>query len=381
MTPIRRRAFCAAAASAPWIVAARGSEPGVSDNKVVFGQTIGFDSVWGSLYRNYTDGLLACLAQVNAQGGVHGRQLSVVRREDNYVIERALANVRAFGQGADVFGLACIGGTGITLAAMPLLEEYRLPAVGALTGADGARVYNRYLFHTRTAYSNEVEKMVEHLATIGIRRIAAVYQDNAFGKSTLAAAQKAAQRFQAQLMAEIPHPAENWDARGMAATLVKAAPQAVLLFTSPSTVADLMKQYKAQARAALPSPWVLSVTSVPKLSELLETDVRGIAITQVMPHPRGPSRAARNFRSVMARHGSGDNLSYEALEGFMTGRVIVEGLRRAGRNLTRDGYVRALEGFETQSLDELDYRYTASSHLGPSFVEVTLLGAGGTVLR
>jgi len=83
----------------------------------------------------------------------------------------------------------------------------------------------------------------------------------------------------------------------------------------------------------------------------------------------------------MARHGSGDALSYEALEGFMTGRVIVEGLRRAGRNLTREGYVRALEGFELQSLEELDYRYTASSHLGPSFVEVTLLGAGGTVLR
>jgi ABC-type branched-subunit amino acid transport system substrate-binding protein len=381
MNPIRRRAFCAAAASAPWIVSARGSEPGVSDNKVVFGQTIGFDSVWGSLYRNYTDGLLACFAQVNAQGGVHGRQLSVVRREDNYVIDKALTNVRAFGQGADVFGLACIGGTGITLAAMPLLEEYRLPAVGTLTGADGARVYNRYLFHTRTAYSNEVEKMVEHLATIGTRRIAVVYQDNAFGKSTLAAAHKAAQRFHAQLVADVPHPAENWDGRGMAATLVKAAPQAVLLFTSPSTVADLMKQYKAQALAALPSPWVLSVTSVPKLFELLEADVRGIAITQVMPHPLGSSRAARNFRSVMARHGNEDNLSYETLEGFMTGRVIVEGLRRAGRNLTRDGYIRALESFELQSFDELDYRYTASSHLGPSFVEVTLLGAGGTVLR
>lgn len=80
MNLTRRRAFCAAAVSTPLILAARGSEPGVSDNKVVFGQTIGFDSVWGSLYRNYTDGIHACFAQVNAQGGMHGRQLSVVRR-------------------------------------------------------------------------------------------------------------------------------------------------------------------------------------------------------------------------------------------------------------------------------------------------------------
>lgn len=124
------------------------------------------------------------------------------------------------------------------------------------------------------------------------------------------------------------------------------------------------------------------MTSVPKLYELLNNEVRGIEMTQVMPHPRsGSSRAARPFREVMQKHGRKDNMAYEAVEGFMTGRVVVEALRRAGRNLTRASYVKALEGFGEIMFEELPYRHTPSSHLGPSFVEVTILGREGIVVR
>lgn len=381
MISISRRAVCIAALSSLG-AHAKTAEPGVSGDRIVFGQTIGYDSVWGSLYKNYSDGLLGYFKHVNSQGGVHGRQIELVRKEDNYVTEKAVENIRSFGTGSDVFGLVCIGGTGITLAALPLLEQYQLPTVGTLTGADGVREHNKYLFHTRTGYSNEIAKMVEHLTTIGISRISAVYQDNAFGKSCIAAAEKAAKAYKAQLVASVAHPVDKWDASRMAEALEKAGPQAVLLFTSPATVADLMKNYKARTKISLPSPWVLSVTSVPKLYELLNNEMRGIAMTQVMPHPRsGSSRAARQFREVMQKHGRKDNMAYEAVEGFMTGRVVVEALRRAGRNLTRASYVKALEGFGDIKFDELPYRYTPSSHLGPSFVEVTILGQDGAVVR
>jgi branched-chain amino acid transport system substrate-binding protein len=382
MHRISRRSVFIAGLAAPWIVTAKTPEPGVTDNAIVFGQTIGYDSVWGSLYKNYSDGLLAAFKQANAEGGIHGRQLSLVRKEDNYVTDKALDNIRDFARSNEVFGLACIGGTGITLAAMPLLAEFKLPTVGTLTGADGARPYNRYLFHTRTAYSNEVEKMVEHLSTIGIHRIAAVYQDNAFGKSVLAAAEKAAPRYKTELAAKVPHPVDKWDAKAMADALHKAAPQAVLLFTSPATAADLMKTYHEMTKVALASPWVLSVTSVPKMFELLGPDIRGIAMTQVMPHPlSGSSRVSRQFRATMSQFGTKDNMTYEAVEGYMTGRVILEALRRAGRNLTRESYVRTLESFSDLKLEDMHYRYTRAGHPGPNFVEVTILGADGAVLR
>lgn len=381
MISTSRRAICIAALSS---VGARAqtAEPGVSSDRIVFGQTIGYDSVWGSLYKNYSNGLLAYFKHVNLQGGVHGRQIELVRKEDNYIIEKAVENIRSFGTGSDVFGLVCIGGTGITLAALPLLAQYQLPTVGALTGADGVREYNKYLFHTRTGYSNEIAKMVEHLTTIGISRISAVYQENAFGKSCFVAAEKAAKFYKAQLVASVAHPVDKWDAPGMAKTLEKAGPQAVLLFTSPATVAGLIKSYKARTKVNLPSPWVLSVTSVPELYELLNNEMRGIAMTQVMPNPHsGSSRAARQFREIMQKHGLEGSITYEAVEGFMTGRVVVEALRQAGRNLTRTSYVKALEGFGDMKFEELSYQYTPNSHLGPSFVEVTILGKDGAVVR
>ena len=101
-------------------------------DKIVFGQTVGFDSVWGSLYKNYTDGMLACFEQVNAQGGVAGRKLVVKRLEDKYVPEKTVANVKTLVQDG-VFGLVCMGGTGNTIAALPLLEQYRVLSVIGFT--------------------------------------------------------------------------------------------------------------------------------------------------------------------------------------------------------------------------------------------------------
>lgn len=383
MHPINRRTVCLAAAVLPFSLhAAKSREPGVHDNKVVFGQTLGYDSVWGSLYKNYSDGMLAVFAEQNARGGVHGRKIELVRKEDNYVTDKAVANIREFGTSGDVFGLACIGGTGITIAAIPLLEEFGLPTVGTLTGSQAVRKFSRFLFHTRTGYSTEVEKMVEHLTTLGIVRVAVVLQDNAFGKGNLEAATNAIKLKKRELVATVAHGTEKWDAAEMAAVLAKANPQAVLLFSPPSTVADVMKAYKEKTNAPLPSPWVLSVTSAPKLYELAGPMIRGMAVTQVMPHPlSGSSQLTRDFRNTTNRYGRKDNMTYEAVEGYLTGRVIVEALRRSGRNLTRGGYVQALESFGDLKFNDVPVRYTNDSHLGPSFVEATLLSETGTVLR
>jgi branched-chain amino acid transport system substrate-binding protein len=356
--------------------------PGVTDTKVVFGQTIGFDSVWGSLYKGYSEGLMAYFRLVNAQGGVHGRQIEVIRLEDNYLTEKAVANIKRFGQDNDVFGLVCIAGTGITEAALPLLEEYKLPTVGALTGAESVRGYNRYLFHTRASYSTEVQKMIQHLDTVGITRVAVLYQDNNFGRNVLAAAQAAVKDKKVQLVAVVPHPVKDWKIADMVKPIAAAQPQAVMMLTAPTTVAEMIKGYRALSGQVIPSPWVLSVTTPAKLTELLEDAVRGIAITQVMPHPSsGVSRLSRKYRADMSQNGNTPNLTYEAMEGYVTGRIVVEALTRAGRNLTRENYIHALEGLGSYSVEDLPVKYSPQSHTGPTFVEPTIIGHQGQVVR
>ncbi|MGM3277442.1 ABC transporter substrate-binding protein [Ralstonia sp. 24A2] len=173
---------------------ARAAEPGVHTDKIIFGQSIGFNSIWDGVYRNYTNGLLAYFNHVNMLGGVHGRKLELKHLEDEYVPEKTTAaNIRAF-VGDDVFGLACLGGTGNTAAALPLIERYRFPVVGTLTGAEAVRKATAPLFHTRAPYSSEVARMIQQATTVGLKRVAVVHQDNAFGMTCVQAAQGGRQR-------------------------------------------------------------------------------------------------------------------------------------------------------------------------------------------
>lgn len=360
---------------------ALAAEPGVSPGRILLGQTLGLDSVWKEPYSHYTAGLLACFKQVNAAGGVHGRRIEVKHLEDHYVTEKAVANIHEFGRRNEVLALVAIGGTGITQAAMPLLEQYRLPTVGSFTGAEATRKFNKYLFFTRTTYTKEVEKMIEHLKSVGLSRIAVVYQDNAFGKAGLETALRQAPKLGVTVAASYPQDPKGGNAGTIVAGIVQHAPQAVLMFIAPQAVAELVQQHKRQTGTPIPQPWVLSVTSPKRLHELLGEDARGIAVTQVMPSPFAPGRLAREYAEVSARQDAGRPLTHEGLEGYLTGKVVVEALRRAGPVPTRAGFVSALESFGERLFGDLSVTYNESDHRGPSFVEVTMIGRRGEVVR
>ena len=353
----------------------QGAVPGVSEHKVVFGQSVGFDSVWGPAFRNYSDGLASWLNHVNAAGGVHGRQIEVMRLEDHFNTDEALANVRRFGEQGEVFGLVCMGGSDITQAVLPLLEQYQLPLVGTITGAEFLRGHHRYLFHTRAGYGAEVRKILQHLGDAGLHRAAIVHQDNAFGNGVAAIAREVAPAHKVEIVRTLSHPIGQWNAEEIAASLAEAQPQAVLMFTATPTVVAIAKAYRASQSHALPSPWVLSVTSAPTLQEQLGADARRIAVTQVMPHPNAAnSKLAQSYRALWRAGQPALNMSYEAMEGYVTGRVVTEALRRAGKHLTRNAFIQALEAMGELKVDDLAVKYTPQQHTGPSFVEVSIVG-------
>ena len=279
-----------------------------------------------------------------------------------------------------------MGGTGPTLAFMPLIEQYKLPTVGTLTGFEGVRKYNRYLFHTRAGYSSEVERMVKHFGTVGISKIAVVYQDNAFGKGMLEVVKRETTGPAIKIVAEIAHAAKGDDIEAVlpkiSASATSNGAQAMLLFTSPESVAQIVKGYLAKYEN-MPQPWVLSVTSPSLVYATLKEQARGIAITQVMPHPQShATRLAREFNDIMPRYASNPkNLTYEALEGYITAKVVVEALKRAGPRPTREAYVRALEGFGSVDFGDVFVKYSRTDHGGPFYTDVTIMARDGTIFR
>lgn len=162
------------------------AENGVTEREILIGQFAAISGPAAQLGQRMQVGMQVYFNAVNAQGGVHGRAIKLITRDDGYEPEKAVAAVKALIQEDRVFALAGSVGTPTGLAALPVLTEQQVPLVGMFTGAQALREpFNRYVFHVRARYFDETERIVQHLTTLGIKKIAVFYQNDAYGKAGL----------------------------------------------------------------------------------------------------------------------------------------------------------------------------------------------------
>lgn len=164
------------------------------------------------------------------------------------------------------------------------------------------------------------------------------------------------------------------------AKLQGARAQTTLLFTAPQSVADILTAHQSR-HGPLPYPWILSVTSARQVFEKAGDLSRGVAVTQIMPNPA--SRVvplAREFQDVLDKAGVSDNRTYEAVEGFVTAKVVVEGLLACGANPSRELFISKLEAFGKREFGGLRVHYDRNRHSGPDYVEIAMIGNGGRII-
>ena len=165
---------------------AYAAEAGVTDNEIRMGQFAAQTGPAAELGKRMQLGILAHFSAVNAAGGVNGRTLKLISRDDGYEPEKAAAAVKALIEEDKVFALIGSVGTPTTLAAVPAINAAGIPLIGPFTGAQALREpFNRNLFHVRASYFDETERIVQHLSTVGITKIAVFYQNDSYGKAGL----------------------------------------------------------------------------------------------------------------------------------------------------------------------------------------------------
>ena len=173
-------ALLAAVLTAP----GHAADVGVTDKEILVGQFAAQTGPAAELGKRMQLGMLAHFNAVNAAGGIHGRSIKLVSRDDGYEPEKAAAAVKALIEEDKVFALVGSVGTPTTLAAVPAINAAGIPLVGPFTGAQALREpFNRNLFHVRASYFDETESIVQHLSTLGIKKIAVFYQNDAYGKA------------------------------------------------------------------------------------------------------------------------------------------------------------------------------------------------------
>ena len=354
-----------------------GGDAGVSPTEVRIGTSAVLSGPLGSQTREYVVGSQLYFDMVNAQGGVHGRKIVYKPVDDGFDVKRAVENTRKLIEEDKVFAVYNNTGTAQVGAVLPLLAESRTILFGPVTGATSLRgQYNRYLFHVRASYANEAQRIVSQLKNVGIQRVVFLYQDDGLGKTLLQEVRLAAEREQLKLAAEVKLDPKQPDFGAAAKQAAAAQPQAIVMGTAGTTFPSFVKAM--QATSSRPSFYGFSIASVDLLKKELGDGGRGIIVSQIMPSLGNTSvPVVRDFHKAMAEKMPEAKPTPSQLEGFVHATLLVEGLRRAGRNLTTESFIQAMESSGEISLGKFKAQYSPQSHNGSSNVELAIIDGSG----
>ena len=351
---------------------------GPAGAQIRIGQTAGFTGTVASSVKEATDGAKLYFEAVNARGGVAGQKLELISLDDKFDPKLTLQNAK---QLIDQ-GVVCLflnRGTPNTEALMPLLNEAKVPLVGPSTGA--MLLHNPvhpWIFNVRATYQREAERAIGHLHLTGVNRIAIVQVDDSFGADAATGLLRGLKAAQLEAVANEKYDRAKPDFAPIVPRVMKAQPQAVVFIGSGTAVVDGMKALRAAGSRV--QMVTLSNNASAGFVKGLGEFARGTVVSQVFPSERAIGIPIVKEASDLAK-AKGVELTPAMLEGFTSAKVLVEGLRRTGRDPTRAGLKKSLESFVRVNLGGLELSYSPTSHTGLDYADLSIVGADGKFLR
>ena len=368
--------LAAGAAAALTVAAAVHAQQnaGVTAKSITIGQSAPLSGANAELGNDIRNGALAYFRKVNDAGGVYGRRIELTTLDDANQVPRAEANTKKLVEEQAVFALFGYASATLSRPALPTVEQHGVPFLAPFTGADPMRVFHKYVYNMRSSYADELEKIVEHYTSFGVRRFAVVHYDDAVGKENLTAVDRALKKRNLTLVS-----VAAWkdrakpDIEGGLKDVMKGQPEVVILTTLYKATADFIRSaQKAGFGAQMVSN---SFPGSSPLGRELGKDGSGVAIAQVVPPPTKRSvPVVQEYQVAIEKHLGRKEYSFTSLEAFIAAKVVVEALRRAGPKLTRESFMRALETMNAYDAGGYTMSFSPTDHNGSTYVELTVIG-------
>ncbi len=349
-------------------------------NTIVLGQSAAFTGPAAQLGIQMHRGAKVFFDAVNGAGGINGQTIDLRTMDDGYEPDRCKANTEKLIQG-DTFALFGYVGTPTCLAALPLVNEARIPFFGPFTGAEALRdPFSRWVFHVRASYYDETALIVRHLTNLGLKRIAVFYQNDSYGQAGLTGMKRALAARQLEPVALGTVERNSVDVAKAVAEIAPKMPEAVVQISAYKSCAAFIR---AARKAGYGAMFInVSFVGTQALADELGREARGVMVSQVMPYPFSTTTGiAREYLDAVRKAGDEVKPNYSSMEGFVAAKVLAEGLRRAPRNPSREALVSALESIRNSSFGGFNVDFGPQRHVASSFVELSVLSADGKVLR
>ena len=348
------------------------ADDGISATEVRIGMANAQSGPAAGLGKGVKAGAEAYLARVNAHGGVNGRKVVLVSRDDGYEPARAAAATEALIQTDNVFALFGYVGTPTSSAAVPIASKAQVPYLFPFTGAEFLRSpVNKWVFNVRASYFDETDAMVQHLIKdLHVQKIAMFIQDDAFGEAVKGGVARALFKRNMKIQAETRFKRNTLEVDAGLQAMKQAQPEAIIFAGTYTQLAAIMKKAKA---AGLTARFLtVSFIGTENFIAAAGPDGDGVYITQVMPSPQDPSRGlVKNYLADM----KGASVGYASLEGYVGAMVLVEALKKAGANPTRASLVSALEDLKFDA-GGMGIAFSPANHQGSKSVYLTRVEGG-----
>lgn len=318
-------------------------EVGVTSTEIKLGQVAALEGANSWLGTGMRTGLMAAFSEVNATGGINGRKITLVSRDDSYDPDKAVTAIKQVINEDKVFAVVGCVGTPTSNAMLPIADEAKIPFIGALTGAKSLRDPKwTNVVNFRASYGQETELWIEHLTKdLGIKKIAAFYQDDAFGQAGLSGVKAAMDKRGMTLVAEGNYQRGTKDVDAALNKIKAAQPEAVVMVAAYAPAAEFIRQAK---KAGLKSVFVnISFVGSDALAKDLGPDAEGVLVTQVVPSYNDVGQPfIMKYLMAMHAYDPKESFNFVSLEGYTVGRMVIEAIKKAGANLTRPTLMAAL---------------------------------------
>jgi len=325
------------------VAVSANAEQGVSESKIVFGQVAPLEGSVGALGNGARMGLLAAFNEANAKGGIGGRRIELISRDDGYEPERSIALTRQMIEEDHIFALVATVGTSPSLAAEPIAAEAGVPFVGPLTGTESLRHPTMSgVVNLRPSYFEEAEFVVEHLIKdYGITRIGVFYQNDSFGRAGFAGYVQALAKHGLTPAAEGVFERNTLAIKVALAMMRKANPQSVVMIAPYAPSVEFIKL--AHQLNFEPVFVANSLTGL-AIVQQLGSSANGIFFPEMVSTGEPVIPAVAHYRAAMAALDPNTNVNGIGFEGYLAGRLIIAALRNAGDAPTRRSFLDAIFG-------------------------------------
>ncbi|MBO9395592.1 ABC transporter substrate-binding protein [Shimia sp. R9_2] len=355
------------------------AEQGITDTSVTFAQVAALDGPAAALGTGMRLGIMAAFEEANAAGGVHGRMLKLESMDDGYEPDRSATLVKSVVEGNNHIGLIGPVGTPTSSATQPIATEANMPFIGPFTGAGFLRdASHGNIFNVRATYAAETEAWIEYLVDQqGLKNIAILYQDDGFGRVGLAGVNAALEKRSMSLAAEGTYTRNTVAVKKALLSIRKAKPDAVVMVGAFKPVAEFIKLAR---KMKIDAEFVnISFVGSSALANELGADGEGVIISQVVPFPWDASiPVVAQYTEALAALDAEEKPGFVTLEGYMVGRLAIEGLNAAGKSLTRESFLAAMAGLEAVDLGGVTMTFGAGDNQGMDDVFLTRIAADGS---